>query len=255
MKKFISFSGGVESSTMLVLFGNKADAIFADTGYEHQLIYGRIEMMEKWCQNFHRPDFKIHRVKSKYGTLPQRILDLMFYPSFKTRYCTREFKIEPIRKFLDQFKDEGCSLLIGLNFEEQDRFEKQIHNAPFINYEYPLIENRLTRQACITILKKANLFPNFPVYMKRGGCIGCYYKSQKEYVAMSLLNPDEFKIVEDLENKLNSGVKNTRKHTYTILSGVSMKELRERGERMMFDPHDIYPAVNDMTQCGMFCNR
>jgi len=27
MKKFISFSGGVESSTMCILFGDKADAI------------------------------------------------------------------------------------------------------------------------------------------------------------------------------------------------------------------------------------
>lgn len=35
MKRFISFSGGVESRTMAVLFGNKADAIFADTGAEH----------------------------------------------------------------------------------------------------------------------------------------------------------------------------------------------------------------------------
>jgi len=32
MKKFLSFSGGVESRTMAILFGKNADAIFADTG-------------------------------------------------------------------------------------------------------------------------------------------------------------------------------------------------------------------------------
>ena len=45
---FISFSGGVESSTMCVLFGNKADAIFSDTGFEHDEIYKRIDLVEKW---------------------------------------------------------------------------------------------------------------------------------------------------------------------------------------------------------------
>jgi 3'-phosphoadenosine 5'-phosphosulfate sulfotransferase (PAPS reductase)/FAD synthetase len=73
MKEFISFSGGVESTTMCVLFGNKADAIFADTGFEHKLIYDRIDLVEKWCQEFHRKDFKIHRIQSKYGSLPNRI--------------------------------------------------------------------------------------------------------------------------------------------------------------------------------------
>ena len=65
MKSFISFSGGVESSTMCVLFGNKADAIFADTGFEHIEIYDRLELIEKWGKVFHRPDFKIHKVKNE----------------------------------------------------------------------------------------------------------------------------------------------------------------------------------------------
>ena len=54
MKKFISFSGGVESSTMCVLFGNNADAIFSDTGFEHKEIYDRIDLVEKWCKEFHQ---------------------------------------------------------------------------------------------------------------------------------------------------------------------------------------------------------
>ena len=73
-KSFISFSGGVEGTTMCILFGNKADAIFADTGFEHKLIYSQIDKVEKWCQSFHRSDFKIHRITSKYGTLPERII-------------------------------------------------------------------------------------------------------------------------------------------------------------------------------------
>ena len=121
MKQFISFSGGVESTTMCVLWGNKADAIFADTGFEHKLIYDQIDRVEQWCKNFHRHDFKIHKIRSRHGTLPERIIAQAFYPSFNSRYCTREFKIEPIDDFLEQFKNDGCELMIGLNADEKDR--------------------------------------------------------------------------------------------------------------------------------------
>jgi 3'-phosphoadenosine 5'-phosphosulfate sulfotransferase (PAPS reductase)/FAD synthetase len=260
MRKFISFSGGVESTTMCVLFGNKADAIFADTGFEHKLIYDQITKVQEWCKNFHRNDFTIHKVKSKYDTLPKRIIEQSFYPSFSSRYCTREFKIEPIDEFLEQFKDEGCELLIGLNYEEQNRIEKQGHgNKSFVKYSYPLAKNKLTRSACITILEKAGLKPDYPVYMKRGGCIGCFYKSVKQYVAMALLNPEEFAIVEKLEEELNTDSNgNNRKKYFKILGDLtkpSMKEIRIRAHEELFKPEDVYSVINDATPCGVFCNR
>ena len=49
MKQFISFSGGVESTTMCVLFGSRGDAIFADTGFEHSILYEHIDKVEKFC--------------------------------------------------------------------------------------------------------------------------------------------------------------------------------------------------------------
>jgi hypothetical protein len=258
MKRFISFSGGVESTTMCVLFGNKADAIFADTGFEHNEIYDRIDLVEKWCQTFHRSDFKIHRLIPQmkyrgeiYTTLPTLILAQKFYPNFSTRYCTRLAKIKPIDDFLEQFKTEGVELMIGLNAEEKDQRSGNHGNKKFVSYSYPLANSGLTRQACILILKKIHLYPTFPVYMKRGGCIGCYYKSPKEFTAMSLLNPEEFKIVEDLENL----IQDKRKDFFSILKGKSMKQVREDAENLLFSPDEIYPAVNDATRCGVFCNR
>jgi hypothetical protein len=266
MKKFISFSGGVESSTMCVLFGNKADAIFADTGFEHKEIYDRIELVEKWVQNFHRSDFKIHMVQQsgadgheEIKTLPDYIKYRKYYPSFQRRFCTKYFKIDPIDEFLEQFKDEGCELYIGLNAEEQNRITYGGHgNKPFVNYSYPLAENGITRAMCIEILKKVNLYPNFPPYMKRGGCIGCYYKSIKEFEALALLNPVEFKVVEDLENEINGTMRdgNSRnKVMFTIKEKKSMKQIRQHALSILFKPEEIYATVNDATQCGVFCNR
>ena len=106
-------------------------------------------------------------------------------------------------------------------------------------------------QKCIQILKYAGLVPEFPPYMQRGGCIGCYYKSKKEYEAMALLNPDEFKIVEDLENE----IQDRRKEFFSIHQGITMKQIRENVSNLMFNPEEIYPVTNDVTSCGVFCNR
>lgn len=45
--KFISFSGGVESTAMCVLYGKGATAIWCDTGAEHELMYKRIDYVEE----------------------------------------------------------------------------------------------------------------------------------------------------------------------------------------------------------------
>jgi len=258
MKKFISFSGGVESSTMCVLFGKNADAIFADTGFEHDPIYERIELVESWVKEFHGNDFTIHRIKGKAtangivcDTLPDYILESKFYPSFKARYCTGDFKIVPIDNFLKQYKDDGVELMIGLNADETDLRTGNHGNQKFVEYSYPLADAGLSRAACVAILTRVNLNPEFPPYMKRGGCIGCYYKSRKEYEAMALLNPEEFKIVEDLEK----AIQDKRGSFFSILKGAKMSEIRESTENMLFDPSEIYPTINDATKCGVFCNR
>jgi len=255
MKKFISFSGGVESSTMCVLFGNKADAIFADTGFEHQQIYERIELVEKWVQDFHRPDFKIYKVTNeKHGTLVDYIRQSRFYPSYQSRFCTRMFKIEPIDNFLKQFEKEGAEIMIGLNYEESEKRTGNHGLLSFVQYSYPLVENNLTREACKLILKRANLYPDFPVYMKRGGCVGCYYKSKNEYTAMALINPEEFKIVENLEKDLNTN-ENTRDKYFSILENKTMTQIREEALNSMFSASEMYATINDATNCGVFCNR
>jgi hypothetical protein len=258
MKEFISFSGGVESTTMCVLFGNKADAIFADTGFEHKEIYERIELVESWCKYFHRADFKIHIIKPQmsykgeiYTTLPDLIRAQKFYPNFQSRYCTRKAKIEPIDNFLEQFKEEGVCLYIGLNSDEIDQRTGNHGNKKFVIYSYPLAENGINRPVCINILKKVDLYPKFPPYMKRGGCKGCYFKTEKEYTAMALLSPIEFNEVEILE----SDIQDKKDKFFTILPKKSMKQIREDALSSLFNPDEIYPVINDATKCGVFCNR
>ena len=132
--RFIAFSGGVESTTMSLIYGGKANAIFSDTGFEHAALYDWIEKVESRIQQVH-PDFKVIRISADM-TLPAYIKKHKFFPSPMARYCTRIFKIEPIDKFL---KEQGeCELFIGLNAEETNRTGN--HGlVSTVNYRYPLI--------------------------------------------------------------------------------------------------------------------
>jgi PP-loop superfamily ATP-utilizing enzyme len=250
MKKFISFSGGVESTTMCVLFGDKANAIFSDTGWEHDVMYERIDFVEKRVQMFY-PEFKIIRVKRDGSTLPEYIEEGKYFPNHGARFCTRMFKIEPIDKYLKQYKNEGAVLFIGLNYDEIEERTGNHGNLKFISYEYPLVDKKLNRSHCKAILSQLDLLPNFPAYMQRGGCIGCYYKSKKEYEAMVLLNPTEFEKVERLEKI----IQDKRDKYFSIIEKKPMWAIKEGVNNMIFNPDEIYPVINNATKCGVFCNR
>lgn len=256
MKQFISFSGGVESSAMCLMYGGTANAIFADTGFEHKMLYKRLPLVEKAVRKFHHNDFEITVVKNqKWESLQEYIKQHKFYPSFKQRFCTRLFKIEPIDNFLKQFKEEGVEIMIGLNCEEADQRKGNHGLLPHVKYSYPLVKNNITRGMCIEILKSAGIYPDFPAYMQRGGCKGCYYKAKAEYEAMLHLSPDEF----DDVMKLEEDIQDRKKSFYAIRDSIpqGMRKFKAgiKAQRKMFDPRDGYAVVNDATRCGVFCNR
>jgi 3'-phosphoadenosine 5'-phosphosulfate sulfotransferase (PAPS reductase)/FAD synthetase len=62
MIKYISFSGGVESTTMCLLYGKGATAIWCDTGAEHKEMYNRIDKVEQYLKDFHSGDFNLIRI-------------------------------------------------------------------------------------------------------------------------------------------------------------------------------------------------
>jgi 3'-phosphoadenosine 5'-phosphosulfate sulfotransferase (PAPS reductase)/FAD synthetase len=257
MKRFIAFSGGVESTTMCLLYGKGATAVFTDTGSEHAEMYKRLDFVEKVLTEIHGGDFKVIRLRAsvtakgeKVDTLTGYVDRMMFFPSGGDRYCTRLFKIAPLDKFL---KSQGeCELLIGLNADETDR-EGNHGLMANVKYSYPLQEDGYTRQDCIDLLTKNGLEPNFPAYMRRGGCIFCPFKSKKEYAAMVHLAPQEIDLVRVLEEK----AQDVRGKYYRIRQNMpSMGQFIETEKNNLFgDLAPYYDAGDEQKSCGVFCHR
>lgn len=257
MKRYISFSGGVESTTMCLLYGKGATAIWVDTGAEHKEMYDRIDYTEQKLKEYHQGNFELIRLKANakykgeyYQSLEDYIVAIKFMPSQQRRFCTIEFKIKPIDNFLSQ---EDCELLIGFNYDEQGR-TGNLEKKSNIKYSYPLIENGLTRDDCEDILRINNLHPKFPVYMLRGGCRMCFFKSEKEYRAMYHLNRNEFNEV----MKFEETIQDQRKKFYSIMgNGKSLRQLAKECETELFDDvKSLYDAYKkDGKSCGAFCRR
>jgi 3'-phosphoadenosine 5'-phosphosulfate sulfotransferase (PAPS reductase)/FAD synthetase len=259
MKKFISFSGGVESTTMLVLYGDGAKAIFSDGGSEHKKMYARLDFVETEIKKIY-PEFEIIRIipsvtckGEKMNTIEDYAIASKFMPSGQARYCTSEFKIKPIDKFL---KEQGeCELMIGLNYDE-DPGNIRTGNYMMcknVKYTYPLHEDGYTRKDCELILTKLGLHPNMPAYMSRGGCRMCFFKTKKEYEAMYWLSRDEFNEVLAFEEK----IQDARKKFYSIMqNGMSLRQLRDKLETSLFSSEDAYDIKDkNETSCGLFCHR
>jgi len=261
MKRFISFSGGVESTTMCILYGADAKAIWADTGAEHDLMYERINTVEAKIKAIH-PNFEIIKVKGKathkgedFDNLEDLAVAYKFMPSPVARYCTRFYKIEPIDLYLKEVGE--CELMIGLNADEENSRDGNWGLNENVHYLYPLVDDGHTRDDCEEILLEHNLHPNMPVFMLRGGCKFCPFKAKKEYKAMYFLSRDEFFKVMHFEEK----IQDKRKKFYSIMgNGQSMRQLMEECQREEIfminqDWSQLYKSLKKETSCGAFCHR
>lgn len=242
---------------MCLLYGKGATAVFTDTGSEHAEMYRRIDTVEKVLTEIHSGDFKLIRLRAsvtakgeKVETLTKYIEHMSYFPSAGNRFCTARFKIGPLDNFL---KSQGESeLLIGLNADETDR-EGNHGLLANVKYRYPLQDDGYTRQDCVDLLERHGLKPDFPAYMRRGGCIFCPFKSKKEYAAMVHLAPEEIEEVARIEE----ACQDKRGKYYRIRHNMpAMADFIEREKNNLFgDLSPYYDASDEQYSCGVFCHR
>jgi 3'-phosphoadenosine 5'-phosphosulfate sulfotransferase (PAPS reductase)/FAD synthetase len=257
MKRFIAFSGGVESSAMCILYGKNATPVFTDTGFEHKPMLARIEMMEGALKKIHGDEFTILKLRADNvegtgtSTLPDYIKKRKFYPNPLARFCTRLFKIEPLDEFLSGQGE--CEVLIGLNADEEDEREGNYGECKNVTYRYPLVDDGLSRADCEALLKQHGLMPKFPSYMRRGGCVGCFFKAKSEYKEMARLAPEEAYMVAELEE----AIQDKRGTYYHIHGGIkNMRAFIEAARaQQYFKLDDSQDAAPTGKGCGVFCHR
>lgn len=267
MKRFISFSAGVESTTMCVLYGKGATAIWCDTGAEENEMYARIDLVEQKLKELHEGDFELKRIRpsvkfkeQKFDNLEDYAVAKGFAPSKHIRYCTTSFKIEPIDDFL--CSQGECELMIGFNADESPRYDKSANYTRLENvqYSYPLHEEGYTREDCESILNAYGLNPSFPIYMQRGGCRWCFFQGKKEMKAKCIFSPAEFARDKAFEIRINESTRHKRKKFFPINQCATYQQIEDEVNREIsmwgIDAvKDMYKKIEGHKPCGAFCHR
>ena len=246
MTDYVALSGGVDSTALALLMPH-AELVFTDTGWEFPELYAHLDRIEAVTGR------AITRIQSHRGSLPDIIRLWRMMPGHGARFCTRESKIEPFNRFL---RDKApAALCIGLRADEERTGNTGVGLPEGISIRYPLREMGMTRGDVLTVCLARDLLPRYPIYMSRGGCVGCFYKRKSEVTAMVHLRPDVMDELQALEEEVQD-----RREKYAVLFpsiGMSIREFRQ--QPLLFDVEQVYGDAlrrDEMTPaCGLFCNR
>lgn len=193
--RVLNMGAGVQTTAILLEYHKKYDyVVFADTGDEKPETYYYIEnFLKPFCK---KVGLEWVTVKAK-TSLMEHCNNRKIFPIVTRRWCTEDFKIKPIQRFLRKelkaSKTNPVICDIGISLDESHRARFDSGNKYQI-MEYPLLDAKITRKQCYEIIKKHG----FPVPPK-SGCYYCPYMKRHEFRKLSQEHPDLFKKALDME--------------------------------------------------------
>ena len=206
MKRIISYGGGVQSTTLLLLslfdILDRADAaIFADTGWERREAYNLVRLMTDFAKN--EFDFPIlwtpsGDLRNKTLNPPNNFIQAPIFTKNEagtvgqgSRRCTSNYKRKPLKRLLRETfgNSEKFELWLGISLDEMIRMKPS--DVKYITFRYPLIEKRWDRAMCEEWLMDNNI----PVPVK-SACVGCPYHDRALWAE---LNEEERKDVIEVD--------------------------------------------------------
>jgi 3'-phosphoadenosine 5'-phosphosulfate sulfotransferase (PAPS reductase)/FAD synthetase len=182
-KHIVSFSGGKDSTAMLLMMIEKNmqidEIIFCDTGIEYPELYDHIKAVEKYIN---RP---ITKIKSKisfetYALTYERVTKTgevkkgMGWPH-PIRWCTSALKRDVFYTYLTQYtKHYNIIDYHGIAFDEQARVNKNIRHTIKREIRHPLIDWEITeKEAYDYCINNGFTWNNLYTKIKKINCFLC----------------------------------------------------------------------------------
>ena len=251
MKNIISFSGGRSSAYMtskLLAEGGNYMILFANTGKEHPETLAFIERLSKywqieitWIEYCPLNKFKIvnYETAARNGEPFKALIEKRKYlPNSLTRFCTSELKIKPIIKYLKSIGVEDYNNIMGIRYDEPNRWGKLLlnqHKERYFNV-LPMVEWKSTKE---DVIKYWNKLPDIDLKIKseQGNCDLCFLKGKRKLVNLIKDNPSLSNWWIEMEQMQDS----------TFRNGITYQELKSKAlSNLTFDFDD------EIITC--FCN-
>ena len=240
----LSFGGGVNTvALMVMLVRDRAPldgVVFADTGGETPATYESVAMSRQYLAEHGIPFTVVESRPSGtdlYGTaLRRRVI-----PSVQWRWCTRDYKVNPIQRYYRQL-GRHVNQYMGIAFDEVHRMRDS--RETYITNLYPLIDGRLKRQDCVALIEESGL----PV-PEKSGCYFCPFNSSGRWRQLLERCPELFdKAIQLEENSKHFPRQRLTDQMFHERDQVTLREYRSRLESGTDDAQ-----IPDGLECGGDC--
>jgi len=187
--KTLNLGWGIQSFTLaaMVALGELEPidaAIHADTTHEREITY---RFAEKWTPWLEARGVRVVTVRDaeQAATVTTLKTDI---PAFTVgqseaggmlrRQCTGRWKITPIRRWLQANRNgETVEQWLGITTDEAERMKPS--DVKYITHRWPLIEKRMSRNACIAWLARHDL--DIP---EKSACVFCPFHNRSAWWSM-----------------------------------------------------------------------
>jgi 3'-phosphoadenosine 5'-phosphosulfate sulfotransferase (PAPS reductase)/FAD synthetase len=148
----------------------------------------------KWIEaKFHKRgtgvSFKIVDFKylKRNGEIFEEGIKKLGIPCKINKWCNRDMKIEPLRKFADSiFGRNNYSIAVGMRADEMDRVKKDYKEN---NTFYPLMDRGISTKDRNRFWKDQPIQISIPAY--KGNCDMCFEKSNRKLMTILTEEPDK----------------------------------------------------------------
>lgn len=184
-------------------------------------------------------------------------------PSRVNKWCNRELKLVPLKKYADDlFGENNYSLAIGLRTDEIDRISD---NYLINNIFYPPFENKIDSRLRNKFWKDEPIKLNIKAY--EGNCDFCFEKSKRKRMTIANENPDKLIWWDKMEEKYSLiSIKGKEQYNEMVENGgayfgrmnESTQQLIKDSKKPFKKANDEYIYENDLfdfeDQCGRGCS-
>jgi hypothetical protein len=216
----ISYGGGVQSTALIVLAMSEAwdvdEIVHVDLlDAESPATREYVTRFREWLRDAYGRDITV------IGRNMYR--DMLDNPAFTPvpwhgrrekfmlkRQCTREYKVQPLQRYLYGKYDGRIGLMLGISVDEYHRMRDS--SAARIEHVYPLVDRRLTRWQCREIVERAGLAVPW-----KSSCWFCPFRSVVSQWALVQRYPDLAGMARALEDRINADRRSRGKDEIVVL--------------------------------------
>ena len=241
--RVLNLGAGTQSSVIYLMMCRgelpRAEvAVFADTQWEPAEVYSHLLWLE---EHGDIPVVKISRGNlrddavefmgqrssadgKRFASMPLFVLNPDNSKGMLNRQCTSEYKIEIIERYIRRevlgmshaqrvpVDQVSVTQVFGMSFDEMSRMRRPSHK--WVNNDYPLIDMKMRRQQVIEWAEKHYPGHHFP----RSACVGCPYRSNREWREMRDERPAEWADAVAFDNTIRDRDRERQRERATVYS-------------------------------------